>query len=214
MDEYKLKEFSQNYLNVLRGTFAGLNLVGIESDEEFHIKQVLDAVLPLKDSQLELSIQKSQLVVDIGFGGGFPLLPLAYSYPTIPFLGFEARGKKVKAVKEIARQLDIHNVKPYHQRLESICFDRSAVVTFKAVGECRSFLEKIWAIVPLTVYFYKGPQVFQLEEASWKGMTDWILIEKLFYPLPGTDGRWLLGFKNQKWKSHSKGSLVNLSSFL
>jgi 16S rRNA (guanine527-N7)-methyltransferase len=41
-----MKEFSEKYLELLTGEFAGINLTRIESPEEFYNKQILDSVLP------------------------------------------------------------------------------------------------------------------------------------------------------------------------
>src|SRR5690606_18673404 len=86
-----VEDFSKKYFEILTGELEGLNLTAIRGFDEFHQKQILDSVLPL-----DLSPTRAQLLrecgasVDIGFGGGFPLLPLAWRLPEVNFLGFEA----------------------------------------------------------------------------------------------------------------------------
>jgi 16S rRNA (guanine527-N7)-methyltransferase len=216
-NEELLKDFSGKYLDVLRGTYEGLNLVGIKNDEDFFIKQVVDSVRPVEVSSVFSSkINGLGLVVDVGFGGGFPLLPLATLLKDTQFLGIETRTKKAHAVEDIAYRLKIPNVTTISDRLENILFDRSCVLTFKAVGTCFDMLEKIHSSCPeLYVFFYKGPQFFDLETKDFSKIEKkWEVIDKTPYPLEGTEGRWLIGYKRKTAAIVKNKSLVNLSSFL
>ena len=92
-----MDDFSKRYFDLLNGEYAGINLTRITDENEFYSKQILDSVEPLRQSKIfNESINKSKLHIDVGFGGGFPLLPLAKSLPSIKFIGFEARAKKVR----------------------------------------------------------------------------------------------------------------------
>jgi 16S rRNA (guanine527-N7)-methyltransferase len=216
-NEELLRTFSQKYLDVLRGTYEGLNLVGIKNDEDFFIKQVVDAMRAVEVSSIfSNKISSLGLVVDVGFGGGFPLLPLAYLMKNIQFAGIETRAKKAHAVEDIAKRLEINNVKITSNRLENILFDRPCVLTFKAVGTCADMLDKIQSSSSeLYVFFYKGPQFFELESKDFSRIEKkWELIDKTSYPLEGTEGRWLIGYKRKQAANVPNKSLVNLSSFL
>ena len=65
-------------------------------------------------------LEKTKLMVDVGFGGGFPILPLAFNNPDKKFIGFEARAKKAQVVQKIAAALGLTNAKLMHQRLETV----------------------------------------------------------------------------------------------
>ncbi|MDO9181338.1 MAG: class I SAM-dependent methyltransferase [Bacteriovorax sp.] len=191
-----MKNFSQNYLDLLTGEFAGINLTRIEGPEEFYNKQIMDSVLPEVHSDVfKKALEKTGLLVDIGFGGGFPILPLAFQNPTKKFYGFDARAKKVQIVSKIATSLKLQNVKLMHQRFEEVIFDRDAVVTFKAVGKVSELLPLLKTNKTLYVFIYKGPNFYELEDIE-ELLDTWELIEEVSYEVEGTEGRVLLGFKN------------------
>jgi len=59
-------------------------------------------------------------VIDIGTGGGFPGIPLAIMFPNVQFLLNDSIGKKIKVVKEVARELNLQNVMAIQERAEKI----------------------------------------------------------------------------------------------
>lgn len=192
-----MKDFSQKYLNLLTGEFAGINLTRIEGPEEFYYKQIMDSVLPETHSKVfKNALEKTGILVDIGFGGGFPVLPLAFQHPDKKFFGFDARAKKAQVVSKIASSLGLKNVKLLHQRFEEVLFDRDVVVTFKAVGKVSDLLPLFKTNKSIYVFFYKGPNFYELEDIE-KILESWDLIEEVSYDVEGTEGRLLLGFKNK-----------------
>jgi 16S rRNA (guanine527-N7)-methyltransferase len=215
MDKYR--EFSDQYLELLKGEFAGINLTRIDSPEEFYQKQIIDSLLPQTESKVfKNALEKTKLLVDVGFGGGFPILPLAFDNPDKKFIGFDARAKKAQVVQKIADRLNIKNAKLKHQRLETVDFDQDAVVTFKAVGKVSDFLPLFRTNKTLYIFFYKGPNFYELEDVEEMLETDWELIEEKSYDVPGTEGRMLLGFKNRKVLRGTiqKDKIVKFSSLL
>ncbi len=213
-EQSSLKQFSSEYLAVLRGELAGLNLTRILNEEDFFYKQIYDSVIPLSKSEVfNNSILKTKRVVDIGFGGGFPILPLAYCLPEVSFIGFEARRKKSDAVNLIAKRLGLKNVKTFHKRIEDINLDIESVITFKAVGEVSKYLKMMNFICTSKVFFYKGPE-FETKE-SLKDLKHFEIIENIDFEVPCTDGRKLIGFQNvpRRTNSINNKDLVNLSQF-
>lgn len=192
-----MKNFSKHYLELLTGEFSGINLTRIESSDEFYQKQIVDSILPQKESEVFAKcLNATKVMVDIGFGGGFPILPLAYQNPEVRFFGFDARAKKAQVVSQIANRLGLKNVKLMHQRFEEIIFDRDVVVTFKAVGKVSELLPLFKTSKNLYVFFYKGPNFYELEDIE-EVLDNWELIEETSYDVAGTEGRLLLGFKNK-----------------
>ncbi len=209
-----MKEFSKKYLEIINTRFKGLNLTRILDPEEFYLKQVLDSIKPIEDSQVFLaSLEHAGVLVDIGFGGGFPLLPLAYKFPQYKFLGIDSTNKKVKAVREISQLFHMEHVKVYHKRFEEILFDKEVVITFKAVGKISEILPLLSYSCPITVFFYKGPQLEQKEDFQ-SVLNEWELIEEKIIKIPHTDGRLLLGFKSKKLSKVRQKNLVNLNELL
>jgi 16S rRNA (guanine527-N7)-methyltransferase len=193
-----IREFSDKYLELLKGEFEGINLTRIESPEEFFQKQIRDSILPLEESEIfKKCLDNTKVMVDIGFGGGFPILPMAFMNPDKKFYGMDARAKKAQVVSQIANRLELKNVKLMHQRFEEVIFNRDAVVTFKAVGKVCDLLPLFKTNNNLFVFFYKGPNFYDLEEIE-PMLNDWEVIEETSYDVPGTEGRLLLGFKNKK----------------
>lgn len=212
----KLREFSNHYLSILKGELAGLNLTRILDEEEFYNKQIVDSILPYENSQFfKEHLQQKKRLIDVGFGGGFPLVPLAWLEPGLNFVGFEARRKKADAVALICERLGLNNVRPMHQRLEEILIDRDCVITFKAVGKISDMLGLI--NVPrgtsVTVFFYKGPLEEDLSQVKL-----WKQISHETFDVPGTEKRTLIGFENVPHgtlvRTNGNKNLVNVSDFL
>jgi 16S rRNA (guanine527-N7)-methyltransferase len=211
-----MEEFSKKYLTLLTTKYESLNLTRILEPKEFYEKQILDSVLPYQQSSFfKESIDKFKTVIDIGFGGGFPLLPLAFLLPDINFVGFEARRKKVDAVNDIASELGLLNVKAHHCLLEDILFDHDCVITFKAVGTMNDYLKLISAHCQCHVYFYKGPNYLkEIEDLTPIINKEWELYTEQKLDTPETFERHLIGFKRKNVPRGTAKRLVNLTSFL
>lgn len=209
-------DFSIRYLEVLKTKLSGLNLTKILDPDEFYHKQILDSINPYLQSQLFKSeISTKGVVVDVGFGGGFPILPLAKLLPDVKFVGVETRRKKADAVRLIASELGLRNVTLVHSRLEDFLFDRPAVVTFKAVGTVADFLPIVHSTTKdISVFFYKGPSFIDLEQHSLKTLKDWKILENQPISVPGTDERYLVSFSLQNVPRGTAKTLVKLSEFL
>jgi 16S rRNA (guanine527-N7)-methyltransferase len=160
----RLFNFSKSYLDILNSDFSGLNLTRINNIEDFWNKQILDSILPVVNSNTFLnSIIKTKKVIDIGFGGGFPLLVLAFYFPNIRFIGVESLSKKVNAVREIAKSLKLHNVELIHSNLKNLEIKSQSTITFKAVGKIVNYLPMINSRKDCDVFFYKGLSFEELE---------------------------------------------------
>lgn len=205
-----MRDFSSEYLALLNGKFASLNLTRINSEEEFFDKQIHDSLLPVELFPLFNKELNKGLHLDIGFGGGFPLLPLAKSFPGTKFVGFEARRKKAEAVQQIAEELGLSNVKTHHCRIEELLIDRKCSISFKAVGKIQKFLKMINATEEVTVFFYKGPNLDELEPTPDK-IGNFRKILKESYEAPGTNGRTFVVYKGKNVPRGTNKELVKLS---
>lgn len=213
-----MKEFAQKYFDLLTKDYAGINLTRITEFEEFYNKQIIDSIIPYqKSSYFKKCLDENRLLVDVGFGGGFPIIPLAKLLPEYQFVGIETRGKKVKVVSELIEKLNIKNVTLIHDRLENIEFDVSCVSTLKAVGRVDTFLEKYNCNSEIDVFFYKGPSFQELESESLvKIKKDWLNTDLTMLEVPGTEQRIIIGFKNINVPcgTFSNKKLVKLSSII
>ena len=191
-----MKDFSDKYRSFLVGEFAGINLTKILPKDDFYHKQILDSILPLEHSPAFVPfLQKTGILLDVGFGAGFPLLPLAHSLPAIRCCGIEAKAKKVEVVRQIGARFALENLYLQHGRLEDFFLDVPLAVTFKAVGAVADCLKKIRTDQPVRAFFYKGPRFHELEDIGTLP-AGWALVEERHFPLPGTEGRIFLTFEN------------------
>ena len=195
-----MEEFITNYYDLITKKYAGINLTRITDYEEFKQKQIIDSIEPYRQSEeFKASLDSKYIHIDVGFGGGFPILPLAKTLPNKKFLGVETRNKKVKVVGEIAEKLMLNNVRLIHSRIENIFIDLPVSISFKAVGKVNDFLEKIKTNQTCRVYFYKGPNFYDFEKDQIKkAKKDWKIIEEKEICLDGVDKRYLIGFENKK----------------
>lgn len=218
-----MKEFIDSYLNLLNTDFQGLNLTRISDYDEFRVKQYEDSVLPLEKSKFfKKHLIEMGVLLDIGFGGGFPILPISNELREIKAIGFEARGKKSKAVNSIAESLCL-NVKTYHERIENIRIDMPCVITFKAVSRIRQCLDFLNVdSKDVFMYFYKGPDLFTSEgEDLGLDNKKYEVFESINFKLEDGSERNFIGIRSKnvprgtakKNKKHHK-NLVRLSSFL
>jgi 16S rRNA (guanine527-N7)-methyltransferase len=213
-----VEKFSREYYKLLTKEYAGINLTRINEYNEFEAKQIVDSVKPYEESTIFKDLLNShKLMIDIGFGGGFPILPMANLLPDIQFVGVETRNKKCKVVGEMAEKLGLKNTKFVHSRLENFFIDKECVCTLKAVGKVYDFLSKISTDKIITVFFYKGPNFYELEKDQLeKVKKDWKIIEEREIDVPGTDKRIFIGFRNKNvlHGTFDIKQLVKLSSIL
>lgn len=208
-------EFSKKYFEILNNELKGLNLTAINDFDDFHIKQIVDSLLPLDHSEaFKNSIDRNKIVVDVGFGGGFPLVPLAWKLPDYKFIGFEARGKKATAVKLICEKLGINNVKTYHQRLETIVFDKEVTIVNKAVSTVEKFVGIINSEKDLDIFFYKAKNFKDIEGEYINKIKHYKIIEDIEMSLSGGNKRILFGIKSENVPRRTTKNLVKFSSFL
>ena len=107
-----------------------LNLVSRKdcTVEVVYYKHVLPSVallpLILKKQQQQVSDDDTTIetlnVIDVGTGGGFPGLPLALLLPKVQFTLVDSIQKKLKAVSEMAAELDISNIRIHWGRVEEM----------------------------------------------------------------------------------------------
>lgn len=215
-----MNEFAKKYYDLLLGEYAGINLTRITDYNEFLNKQIIDSIGPVEQSEVfSRSLKQNGVMVDVGFGGGFPILPMAKKFNQYKFIGIETRNKKVTVVSEIAERLGLENVLLHHSRIENVLIDIEVTITFKAVGKVNDFLSKLNCTKRCQVFFYKGPNFYEFEKDQIKeAQNNWTIIEEKEISIEGVEKRYLVGFENKtnlKEKENKKlNNLVKLSGLL
>ncbi len=99
---------------LLRQFNRGINLISREDEpfvEEHHVLHCL--------ALTHRAFPAGATVVDWGTGGGLPSIPLAVAFPQATFHAVDAVGKKVQAVRAMARRLELANLQAWHGRAEA-----------------------------------------------------------------------------------------------
>ena len=144
-----LPEEQQLALNRLVELFlaenAVTNLSALRTADACFTGNVVDS-LAFELFAKDAGLKDGNLLLDVGTGGGFPLLPVAVTRPTLRCHGLEAIGKKAAAVERMAKALGLQNVSLIRDRSETAGQDkkhreRFDVVTARAVAPLSVLLE-------------------------------------------------------------------------
>lgn len=143
-----------------------LNLSAFRTEEHCWMGNVLDSVSLLDAFTKIEGISVPSTLLDIGTGGGFPLLPLAISLPGTHCSGIDATKKKIDAVQRIVDALGLKNVGLFSERLEEKARDKNFrekfdVVTARAVAPLSVLLEYAVPFLKVGGYcaFWKSSKV-------------------------------------------------------
>lgn len=120
----------QELIDVFLAKNSELNLSAIRDTDGVFVKHIQDSLEVLKI----LDFADDALVVDVGTGGGFPLLPLAISLPHVRFTGIDARRKKIEAINDMLDTLHVSNAQAIWVRAEDYVLTKADIVTARAVS--------------------------------------------------------------------------------
>lgn len=114
------QEIFEKYLNLFIEENAKVNLIS-KNDEKFlfekHVFDSLAINLFLEKYNFDTDGKK---LLDIGTGGGFPLIPVGILYDKIKAYGLDSTSKKLKLVNEMASELKLKNIQTICDRAENI----------------------------------------------------------------------------------------------
>ena len=93
-----------------------INVISRKDIDDLYLKHVLHSLSIAK----LISFNNNTSILDVGTGGGFPGIPLAILFPNCRFLLVDSINKKINVVSEIAKSLDLINVKYQAARVEHL----------------------------------------------------------------------------------------------
>jgi 16S rRNA (guanine527-N7)-methyltransferase len=169
-----------------------VNLSALRTPEACWTGHVLDSLSALE------SLPATGSVLDLGTGGGFPLLPLAMMRPELKFVGLDSTRKKLDAVSRMAKTLGLKNVEILSGRAETLGHDRryrekfSAVLS-RAVAELNVLLEfcSPFCAPDGAIVLWKSMAIDEELRAADKAMKELKceLKDSMVYDLPGDFGK-------------------------
>lgn len=184
-----LKQFWR-YYELLSMRNAELDLTRIMGIEATVLKHFVDSIIVLRHLELRSPL------LDIGTGPGFPGAPIAIMRPDLKVILAESRGKRVKFLEELVKELGLKNVViwPHSVREDSPFGPESGepvtdIIT-RALETITPTLVRVKRFQPAggVVAFMKGPQCGQEiteAHAAMKGI--YKMSADVKYDLPGTD---------------------------
>jgi 16S rRNA (guanine527-N7)-methyltransferase len=92
------------YAARLRRFNQKINLISPETEDAIRERHLMHCL-----TLARCSFPAGSRIVDWGTGGGLPAIPLAIGFPDVEVVGVDSVGKKVRAVRAIARRLGLDN---------------------------------------------------------------------------------------------------------
>lgn len=134
-----------------------VNLISRKDFEHLYERHILHSLGIAKVVQFKPGTR----IVDVGTGGGFPLVPLAILFPKCTFHGIDGIGKKINAVKGVVEGLGIGNCTAEQVRSEDHK-QRYEVIVSRAVTTLPEFLQMTKHLVPKgagRLFYLKGGEL-------------------------------------------------------
>ena len=124
------KEFYNEYIQAFLKQNAKLNLISKNDEKFLWEKHIFDS---LSIERFFDKYKKGKTMLDIGTGGGFPALPVAYTYKDIDVYPLDSIRKKINAINEMKDELNLENVFPICERAEKLS-QKFDLITSRAVA--------------------------------------------------------------------------------
>ncbi|PKV49737.1 16S rRNA m(7)G-527 methyltransferase [Aquimarina sp. MAR_2010_214] len=115
---------------------AKINVISRKDIELLYERHILHSLGIAKILEFKPGTQ----VLDVGTGGGFPGIPLAILFPETQFYLVDVIAKKIKVVNEVAKALELDNVKA-EQRRAGTFDNRFDFIVSRAVTNMPDFVK-------------------------------------------------------------------------
>lgn len=134
-----------------------VNLVSRKDIDQLYERHVLHSLGIAKVHRFDAGTR----VVDVGTGGGFPLVPLAILFPDSTFHGIDSIGKKIGAVQDVVGALCLENCSAEQVRSEDHKRKYDFIIS-RAVTALPEFLRMTRHLVPKgrgKLFYLKGGEL-------------------------------------------------------
>lgn len=128
-----------------------INVISRKDIGELYLHHVLHSLAIIKTGL----VKDGDTVMDVGCGGGFPVIPLAIMMPDVKFYGIDSIGKKIKVVNGIVTSLGLKNVTTVNDRVELVNLKTDWVVS-RAVTALPQFVKWTWSKTSNGILYLKG----------------------------------------------------------
>lgn len=158
------KQKYQDLINIFIEKNTQLNLSSIRSEDEIFEKHIKDSIF-LSEF---ITFNPGETVLDLGSGGGFPGLPLAIMFPQTQFFLMDSTRKKVTAISEMAKALNLQNVETMWSRSEEYNLQTFDYITARSVAYLPQLLEVSYKLLKPTGHLlaYKLPSIEELSDGQ------------------------------------------------
>ncbi len=160
------------YLALLQHWNTAYNLTAIRDPLEMVTRHLLDSISILP------WLQAGGPVLDAGTGAGLPGVPLAILRPDLEFTLLDSAGKKIRFLRQVRRELGLHNIHPVQARLEKHEPEQGyQCIISRAFSSLKDFAEASRQLMTqetrLLAMKGRDPQ------AECTGLPDWIRVDEV-----------------------------------
>ena len=124
----------QYYMAALQKWNAAFNLTAIRDPKDIVIKHFLDSLSILPHL-------RSNTLLDVGTGAGFPALVLAIAKPDLQVDLLDSNSKKTRFLVQMVAELGLKNVRVHHARVEQANLPPHAQIVSRAFSSLADFCQ-------------------------------------------------------------------------
>lgn len=152
----KQQKCFNRYEEIFIAKNAHTNLMSKKDEKFLFEKHIFDSLA------INLFFKKKNInyvgkrLLDIGTGGGFPLIPTAIAFSDLKLCGLDSIAKKLKIIDEITTELGLKNVITVRERAENFQKEKKNsfdFITTRAVGTLDLILKYAFPLLKQDGYF-------------------------------------------------------------
>lgn len=117
---------------------ATYNLTAIRQDQEVITHHLLDSIAV--DPVLNQYLSHARSLLDVGSGGGLPVIPLSILHPTMQIHAVDTVKKKTSFLTQVGIELRLKNFVAYHARVQNLK-GQYDVISSRAFASLKDFVE-------------------------------------------------------------------------